>query len=203
VLAAGVAGVEEALVGVAAPVPAAAGGAESTADELPVDAPLLAAGCELLTGTAGVAADRQSSRPRPEPCPACSREPPAWRNAENKSCKNACKSAPNELAGVLLELLEAGVVEAELVEAGLVEPELGVLVVLAVAAGEVAAVETVAADEAVAAAGTVAVEVALDAAVPAAGAAGCSATNWVSASYSAVKSELPWGEALSEFESPP
>lgn len=114
-----------------------------------------AAGCVSLTGVAGVASARQSSRARPNPCPACSRAPPAWRNAENKSCKNACRSVPSELAGVLLE--------AELVEAGL-----GVLVaVLTVAAGDVVADEAVAA----AAAGTVAAEVALDAAVAAAGAA--------------------------------
>jgi hypothetical protein len=155
--AAAVAGVDEVLVLVAALVLAAvAAGTEFTADELPVDAPLLSTGCVLLTGTAGVAADRQSSRPRPDPCPACSRAAPAWRNAENKSCKNACKSAPSELAAAPLELVEAELVEAEL----------GVLVaMLAVAAGDVAA------DEAVAAAGTVPVEVALDAAVLAAGAA--------------------------------
>ena len=139
---------------VAGVLAAAAGGA-GLAAELPVDAPALAVCWGLLTGTAGAASARQSSRPRPDPCSACSRAPPAWRNAENKSCKNACKSVPSELACVLLE--------AELVEAGL-----GVLVaVLAVAAGDVAADEAVAA----AAAGTVAVEFALDAAAAAAGAA--------------------------------
>jgi hypothetical protein len=137
---------------------AAAGGAELAA-ELPVDAAVLAVAWVLLTGTAGVASARQSSRARPNSCPACSRAPPAWRNAENKSCKNACKSVPSELAAVPLEPDEF----VDLAKAGL-----GVLVaVLAVAAGEVVADEAVAA----AAAGTVAVEVALDAAVAAAGAA--------------------------------
>lgn len=153
--AAGVAAAEVVLVFVAA------GGAAFNAAELPVDAPVLALCWVLLTGTAGVAAARQSSRARPDPCPVCSRAPPDWRNAENRSCKNACKSAPSELAGVPLEPDEF----VELVAAGL-----GVLVaVLGVAAGAVAADEAVPVPAA--AVVTVAVEAGLAAPVVAAGAA--------------------------------
>lgn len=110
---------------------AAAGGAEFNTGEATLVAPLLALCWELATGTAGVASARQSSRAPPDSCPGCSRAPPAWRSTENKSCKNACKSVPSELAAVALEPDEF----VEPVEAGL-----GVLVaVLAVAAGVVAA----------------------------------------------------------------
>jgi hypothetical protein len=122
-----------------------------------VAVPVVIAG--VVAAVAAACVSRPSSSPWPCscPCPSWAREPPAWRSAANKSCKNACKSAPSEFAEVPLEE-----------DPGLDEVELDVPVPVVVIGVEAAVAVEVA---------LVAAEVALDAFVVAAAAAEFSVTN--------------------------